>query len=274
MRHLLVFSLLLATRGMVWAQANDCASLTHQALDISGVNQSLNDAAEMASSDTFMSQVSGSDGRAGQIAATLKPIVMKHLNGDLLRGKVESRMAYDCNPQQMTSVIQELQSPLVARMLALEAAAITPEGRAKSQRYAKAISIAPPPDERVDAIEAIDASAGGTDYTVDTAIAVTRGMMAGADMDPGIATDLQQHRRQVAAQMHKAVQISMLSTYRTAPVPDLQQYAKELSSEPLKGFYERVKRICLQVFEEQARAMGHDMKAALNAQLASHEKNP
>jgi hypothetical protein len=65
-----------------------------------------------------------------------------------------------------------------------------------------------------------------------------------------------------------------LSDYDDWPIDDLREYAQAIGSEPLKGFYERVKRSCLQIFEEQARAVGRDMKAALDAQLASHEKNP
>jgi hypothetical protein len=272
MRYLLVLWLLLGG-SLTWAQAEDCAALIHQALEISGINQSLDEAAEMATADGFMSQVAGS-AQAVQFSATLKPIVKKYLDGDVMRKKLEGRLAYDCNSEQMSSIIQHLQSPLVARMLVLEAAASTPEGREKSQRYARAITIAPPPDDRVDAIEAIDAGVGGTEYTVDTVIAVTRGMMAGADMNPDVVAEFEHHRPEIKDQMHRAVEISMLSTYRAVAVPDLHLYAKELNSQPLKGFYEKVTRICLQVVEEQARAIGHDLKAALNPQLASHEKNP
>jgi hypothetical protein len=273
MRHFLVGWLCLCVSGLAWAQQNDCAVLTRQALDLGGVTQSLDAVSEMAATDAFMSQVSGSDAQTAEIA-TLIPIVKKHFDSALLRRKLEGRMAYDCNSQQMSSVIAALQSPIVARMLALEAAAITPEGRQKSERYARAISIAPPPEARLDAIEALDSSAGCTDYSVDSSIALIRGMMAGLEIHTRATAEFESRRNEMAAQMHRDIQISMLSVYRTATTDDLREYAQQLGAEPLKTFYERVKRTCLQILEEQARAMGHDANAALRPKMTNPGKNP
>src|SRR5262249_11006480 len=234
--------LLVLLSGATFAQTRDCASLIHQALEISGFNQSLDQASELVNSQGFMDQFAGNVGDASRFATVFRPIVQKHLDSQLMRKDLESRLVAHCNANQMASVIERLQSPLVARMLVLEAAANSPEGREKAQRYARAVSIAPPPDNRVDVIETIDNSARGTDLAVDTVIAITRGMMAGADADPELAGGMEQHRRELRAQMHNAIQISLLSTYRSATVPELSQYAKELSSEPLKSFYSQVNK--------------------------------
>ncbi len=251
--------------GVVFAQTRDCASLTHQALEISGFNQSLDQASELVNSEGVMAQFAGNGGDASRFATVFRPIARKHLDSQLMRKDVESRLAAHCNPDQMAKVIERLQSPLVARMLVLEAAANSPEERGKAQRYARAISIAPPPDNRVDVIETIDSSAGVTDVAVDTVIAITRGMMEGADVNPELAGGMEQQRRELKAQMHNAIQISLLSTYRSATVPDLSQYAKELSSEPLKSFYSQVNKAFVEMLEARSQAIGRDLKAAVTA---------
>src|SRR5262249_10307673 len=257
-----VFLLLASAAG--FAQTGDCAALTRQALEISGFNQSLDQVSEEMNSDAFGSQLAGAGGNSGQFATVFKPIVQKHLDSQLMRKDLEMRLVAHCNLDQMTRTVERLKSPLVARMLVMEAAANSPEGREKAERYAKVVSLAPPPDSRIDAVEAIDSSAGVTDMTVNTMIAVTRGMMEGAGL-PELAGAMEPHRQEIKAQMHKEVQISLLSTYRSATTPDLLLYAKELGSEPLKSFYRQASKALSEMVEARAHAIGEDLKPALTA---------
>jgi hypothetical protein len=284
MRTYLGFLLALLAGGSTFGQTNDCVSLTHQALEISGVTQSMDAASQFAASDSFLAQIalplsavpaiSGADLKTREFRSILKAIVLRQLNGELLRNELEARMASRCNPEQMTQTIQALQSPLVARMLALEAEGSTPEGREKRQRYVRVISIAPPPDSRVDVITAIDAGAGITDFNVSNQIAITRGLLTGAEVNPDLVAELEHRRHELTEQMRNPTQVELLSTYRTASVPDLVEYGKVLKSDPLNSFYGTVQGILLEIVEEQARLVGRDVKAAAAAQLASREKNP
>jgi hypothetical protein len=120
--------------GIASAQTSDCNALTHQALELSGFNQSLDQMAAIMSSDQFMQQVRGRE-TMEQFAAIYIPIVKKEFNASLLRHEMESRMAAHCDLEQMTQTVQRLQTPLVARMLALETASSTPEGHEKIQVY-------------------------------------------------------------------------------------------------------------------------------------------
>jgi len=260
--------------SVVLAQTGDCVALTHQALEISGVNRSMDSAAEFAGSDGFLAQFSGPDGQTKKFASDLKAIVVKHLNGDLLRKELEGRLVAHCNAEQTTRAIQEMQTPLVARMLALEAAANTPEGREKRQKYSRVLSIAPPPDERLDAVAELDASGDITGFNVNSVITIVHGITEGAEMNSDWAGGLDQYRRVLTEQMRKPVQIDLLSMYRTASVADLQQYAKELKSEPLKSFYDDVEKALLEVVDKQAQLIGHEMKATLDARSASRGRNP
>lgn len=257
----------------VFGQTSDCASLTHRALELSGFNQSLDQVSEVADSQSLRAQLSGTR-HDEEVAATLRPIIKKNLDGELLRKEVESRLAAHCSVEQMTRTIERLQSPLVARMLVLEAGANSPEGREKTLRYARVVSIAPPPDDRVDLVETLDVNSGETESATELTLSVIRGMWKGAGVDPQILAEMEQHTKELKAQVHRAFQIAMLATYRNATSADLQQYAKERGSEPLKGFYGQVNHVFEQVVEEQAETIGREMKTAMAQKAASPEKNP
>src|SRR5215472_14460895 len=117
MKSLWCFLFLLVVCGLLSAQTNDCASLTHQALETSGVNGSMDGASTFASSDDFLGQFAKSGAKKAEFAAAVKEIVRKRLNGDFLRNELEARMASRCKADEMSRAIQEMQSPLVARML-------------------------------------------------------------------------------------------------------------------------------------------------------------
>lgn len=250
--------------GWASAQTSDCDALTHQALELSGFNQSLDHMAEIMSSDQFMQQVRGRESLE-EFSAIFIPIIKKEFNASLLRQQMQSRMAAHCNPGQMTQTVQRLQAPFVARMLSLEAAASTPEGQEKIKKYIKIAQMAPPTDDRMDALDAIDASSGASDLVTDFTLAFLTGMMTGVGAPPEIADQLRSRRKELKAQMQNNIELSMAVTYHGVTRVDLQQYAKELAAPPLKGFYGEVSKTFVEITEERARAIGQDLKKALPA---------
>jgi hypothetical protein len=273
MKKMMVALVLLCAGGalMAEAQTRDCAALTRQALEISGVNQYMDQLSSMAQSSPFLAAIAGENATQSEVASILQPILQKHLEAAQLRKEMQERMAARCNAEQMTRTVETMQSPLVSRMLVMETAGNAPDAREKTERYARAIRLAPPPDSRIDAVEAIDASAGVTDHVVDMILAFGRGMMTGTDAHPDEIDQIAQRRKELKSQLHGGVQLSLLSTYRSATVPELLQYAKELRVAPLHTFYGQVNQTVAEIFEEHARDIGRDMKAAV---IASRGKNP
>jgi hypothetical protein len=248
--------------GFASAQTADCGALTHQALELSGFNESLDHMAEIMASDQFMQQVRGRESLE-EFAAIFTPIIKREFNGALLRQEMQSRMAAHCNVEQMTQTVQRLRTPFVARMLALEAAGNTPEGQAKIQKYIKIAQMNPPTDERVDALDAIDANSGSSDLVTDFTLAFLTGMMTGVGAPPDVVEQLRSHRKDLKAQMQNNIELSMSVTYHGVTRLELQQYAQELSAPPLKGFYAQVSRTFVEITQERARAIGQDLKKAL-----------
>lgn len=250
--------------GLASAQTSDCGALTHQALELSGFNQSIDHMADVISSEQFMQQIRGRES-AEEFIAIFQPILEKEFNAALLRKELENRMAARCNAEQMALAVQRMQTPFVARMLSLESEVNTPEGQKKLKRYMTIAQTAPPTDERIDALDALDASIGASDFATDSTIAVMRGMMNGLGAPPEIVAQVQSHRKDIKTQVQNNVELSMAVIYHGVTRPELQQYAKELSAEPLKGFNGQVKKVFVELMEERSRAIGQDLKKAIAA---------
>jgi hypothetical protein len=262
MKRSLVFLFLLLACGLMSAQTADCFSLTHQALELSGFNQSIDHMTEMLSSDEFMQQMRGRQ-TPEEFIAIFKPILEKEFNGELLRKELQNRVAARCNPEQMGQAVQRMQTPFITRMLSMEAVVNTPEGQKKLKRYINIARTVPPTDDRMDALDTLDDSSGSSDFAADSMIAILRGMMTGAGAPPEIMAQIQAHRKDIKLQMQNTIELSMSITYHGVTRPELHEYAKELAAEPLKGFYAQVKKAFVEIMEERSRAMGQDLKKAM-----------
>jgi hypothetical protein len=257
-----VLLLLVLAYGLASAQTSDCGALTHQALELSGFNQSLDQMAAIMSSDQFMQQVRGKESLE-QFAAIYIPIVKKEFSATLLRQEMQSHMVAHCNVEQMTQTVQRLQTPFVARMLALDAATSTPEGQEKTKRYIKMAELNPPTDDRMDALDALDAASGSSDLVTDFTLAYLSGMMTGMGAPPEVVEQLLSRRNELKAQMQNNIALSMSVTYHGVTRVDLQQYARELAAPPLKKFYGQLNKTFVEITQERAQAIGQELKKTI-----------
>lgn len=243
------------------APAADCTSLTHQALELSGFNLTIDYMTASVASDEFMQKIGGNT-QAG-FAAALHSAVLKEFSGELLRREMQRRMVAHCDAEQMNQTVQKLQTPFINRMLTLEAATNTAEGQEKLKRYINMANTVPPSDERMEAIETLDASAGTSEFVTDFELAMLRGFMTGAGAPPEIMEQIQTRRKDIKARRQSYVELGMNVTYHGVTRPELAQYARELSAQPLKGFYSRMRTTFVEIVEEQSRAMGRDLRKTL-----------
>ena len=231
---------------------------------MSGFNRSLDRMAEIMSSDQLMERIRGRESME-EFVAIYRPIVIKEFNANVLRTEMQSRMAAHCNAEQMNQTIQRLQTPLVVRMIALEVAADTPEGQEKIKRYIKIAQINPPTDDRMDALDALDASAGSSDLVTDFSLAFVTGIMTGVGAPPEVVEEVRSHRKELKARTQNSIELSLSVTYHGVTRIELQQYARELSAPPLKGFYEQLNKAFVEITAERSLAIGQDLKKAVAA---------
>jgi len=244
------------------ASPGDCASLTHQALELSGFNLSIDYLTSSLVSDEFMRQVSGRN-NSEEFATAMKPALLKEFSGELLRREMQNRMATHCDAERMNQTVQKLQTPFVSRMLALEAATNTAEGQEKLQKYINIAQTVPPTDDRMEALEALDASAGTSDFVTDFEIAMFQGMVKGIGAPPEVIAQIQTRRKDIKTRRQNYVLLGMNVTYHGVTRPELQQYARDLSAQPLKGFYLQVRKTFVEIVEERSQAIGRDLKKTL-----------
>jgi hypothetical protein len=261
MKNISTIAILVLCAGFANAQTPDCARLSHSMLETSGFALALDDFARTANSDEFMQQLPGVAQGDSNFVTIFKPIVAKEFASDPMKKAVEARLQAKCKPAQMSQALAKLHDPFIARMLAIEAEATTPAGKEKIQKYAKMYQIAPPTEDRLDLANALDQSSSLTDFTVDSIVAVMRGMLSGSMGDADLAQQLSEYRTAMRPQVQTGLQISLLATYHGVSKADLQQYAKELNSEPLKTVYSQMRQSMLEVFEERAHAVGEDLRA-------------
>jgi hypothetical protein len=265
MKTLVALAVLLSFAIPAMAQNGDCSALTHLALELSGVNQSISDMTKMMNSEQFMQQVSRGQGASADFSAAFKPIMVKDFNGSIMRKELEARLLAQCDPTKMAKAVASMRSPLVSRMLTIEADAGKPENLEKNNRCVRAALVVPPPDERIDAIAALDDSSGASDLAADALIVMTRGMFEGAGIHFKGADYLARHRQDLKINKSNDVRMSMLCTYKSVSRAEILEYAQELRSEPLKTFYDQAKQAFLEVMEERAQAAGADLKTVITA---------
>lgn len=251
------------------AQTPDCTALAQQALEMSGMNREIDAVAQLFSSDDFISQMTADKPNGPDFAAVIKPIMTKTFNGPTLKKDLLRRVVARCRVDQMNQAVQEMQTALIARMLQLEAARYTPEGQEKIKKYMKIIQIAPPPDSQLEQADAFDRKVGVTEQTVDYLFAMTRGILGGAGAPPDLLSRLQERRKQLTAQLSGTTLASILLTYSGVSKPDLERYADKLSSGPMKWYYDTVHKSFLEVVEQRAEEIGHDIKSAVTVNRAA-----
>lgn len=261
MKSLLGLLLLIMASVPARAQAPDCSSLSQQALELSGENMELDALGQLLLSDDFLNQSSA--GQSPAVMDVIRPIMRKNFDAVSMKKELLRRVVARCTPEKMRQAIQELQSPLVTRMLQLEGARYTPEGKEKAKKYERMIQIAPPPDSQLDSADAFDQKVHVSDYSVDSLMAVTRGMLQGAGAPDEAIKELESHRKELQAQIQGNVLAQILMIYSGVSKADLTKYAVELSSGPLKWYYDAVHQSLVEMLEQRAESIGRDMKSAV-----------
>jgi hypothetical protein len=269
MRRWAVLLLMVAASILSWAQTPDCASLTEQAFEMSGMNRELDQATQRFASDDFWRQFNTGSQDGGKVAGIVQSALRKNFDGPSLKKDLLHRVLTRCSTEQMSQAIQEMQTPFVARMMHLEAAAYTPEGQERIQKYLRVMQIAPPPDWQLETADAFDQKAGMTSFSVDAIVAVQRGMMTGLGAPPEAIAELKDQRKLLKVQIENTVLASIILTYNGVSKSDLSKYGDELSSGPLKWYHDTVRKSFMEILAEHATTMGQEIKDAVLTSRAS-----
>jgi uncharacterized protein DUF4124 len=173
-------------------------------------------------------------------AAALEQILARHFDAERLYAQVRSEFRKRAEAQKLADVAEWLRSPLGQKIIALEVAA-----GLETDATQRMIAFAPggrggPPAARVALVEKIDWSAGITDGSLESTLAVARAMAMAINraLPPDerqtsaqIERQIQQLRGQARAKLAQATVMFMLYEYRTLEDDELQQYADFLAGD-------------------------------------------
>jgi hypothetical protein len=172
--------------------------------------------------------------------ATLEQILARHFDADRLYGQVRAEFKRRADARKLAEAAEWLRSPLGQKITALEVAAGLDTDAAR-----RAIAFGPggrggPPPARVALVERIDWTAGITDGSLESMLAVARAMAAAINRavppderqtSAQIERQIQQLRGQARARLAQSTVAFMLYQYRSLDDDELQQYADFLGSD-------------------------------------------
>jgi len=172
--------------------------------------------------------------------AVLEQILARHFDADRLYGQVRAEFKRRADARKLGEVAAWLRSPLGQKITALEVAAGVETDAAQ-----RAIAYAPggrggPSTARVTIVERIDWTAGLTDGSLESMLAVARAMALAMNraLPPDerqttaqIERQIQQLRGQARARLAQSTVGFMLYQYRSLDDDELQQYADFLAGD-------------------------------------------
>ncbi len=231
-----------------------------QALAAGGLDLSLDQLGLLANSEGFFKQVT--DGRTlpSEAAALVKQAIRNAFAVPAMKSDLERRLASVCKPEQWSQVVQDLKSPLLARMMRLEAEAVSPETQAQVAEYTASLRQTPPDADRMQEIQKLDESAGATDFSAGELVALTLGLNSGGGGAAPNEAAMRDYREEMKRQIHESILVSMLFVYRNVGKEDLERYAMMLRTAPLRGFYEQARQAFLGMVEDHSRQMVEEVK--------------
>lgn len=173
-------------------------------------------------------------------AAAVEQILARHFDADRLYSQVRADFKRRADARKLIDVAEWLRSPLGQKITALEVAAGLETDAAQ-----RTIAFAPggrggPPPARVALVERIDWTAGITDGSLESMLAVARAMAMAINraLAPDerqttaqIERQMQQLRSQARARLAQSTIAFMLYQYRSLQDDELQQYADFLASD-------------------------------------------
>jgi hypothetical protein len=247
--------LLLQAQGTA---AGECSGMVARAFEVAGVNDQIaaipaqiqNQFSTQLRNDAKMSDA---DKQKFQAAMT-QAFVPAKIDRDLKQEFLEP-----CDAGMLRSVIAGLTNPLEEKMRKLETFAESPAAREEGEAYAHNLAQHPPARDRVALMLRMDSSLGITKSTMDITLASARGIAVAFGGLPADGTATLQSK-ETSNQMHGAVLINLLFTYRDVSDQDLTSYIELYETPAFISFNDRLEKALVACIQRQSEGLGQEIK--------------
>ena len=99
-----------------WAQTNDCATLSAQALELSGFNTDIDQQASYVNDPVFVQSVIQDWQLPANSTAVVREALRKGADPGVVRSELTKLVASGCKPEQMALVVKTRRLPLLLRI--------------------------------------------------------------------------------------------------------------------------------------------------------------
>ncbi len=244
--------------------ARECSGLVSRVFEVAGVNDEVSAIPAQIQtqlSAQFQSDTKISEADKQKLAATITQAFLPQ--------KIDSQLKQEffktCDMDMLRSVVAGLTTPLGVRMRALEAATENPKSRQQGEEYAQTLRQHPPSRDRVALILRMDDSLGITKSALDMNLASARGIAAAFGLPAGGSVESALGSKQVSDNMHGAVLVNLLFTYRDVGDQDLTSYIELYETPAFKRFNDTLKKAFLAAVAQQSDELGQEIKKIVPA---------
>jgi hypothetical protein len=256
-----VFLTLVLAANMLEAQgaaAGECSGMVARAFEVAGVNDQIaaipaqieNQFSTQLRNDAKMSDADKQKFQAAMTQAFVPAKIERDLKQEFLE---------PCDPGMLRTVIAGLTNPLEEKMRKLEAFAESPAAREKGEAYAHTLAQNPPARDRVALMLRMDSSLGITKSTMDITLASARGIAVAFGGLPADGSATLQSK-ETSNQMHGAVLVNLLFTYRDVSDRDLTSYIELYETPAFISFNDRLEKALVACIQRQSEGLGKEIK--------------
>jgi hypothetical protein len=269
MKIIRVFLLLLTTAAIASAQST-CEQLVPKALELYGCLETLKGYPQQTAQQIATQASQHQELTAAQRQEILDTI-SKAISVDRLIKNVETPMIATCNVEEMTTLLEQLQTPLVQKMTKMESASTDPAMGEKIQNAMKSPAVQSPPEKRSVLVKRLVNTTGTVDTAVNTVVETSKAMMDGIGAPAPTAEQVAQMRQQVEAGVSQNINQLMLATYADASDEELEKYVNLLTTKPFRDFNEAYAKAMVDGFASESRQIGIAMRKLADEKRAKAE---
>jgi hypothetical protein len=238
----------------------ECSSLVTRVFEVAGVNDEV-----AAIPAQIQGQIPAQFQHDARMSDADKQKLTATMTQAFLPEKIDRQLKQEffktCDLEMLRAVVAGLTTPLGVRMRALEAFTENPKSRQQGEEYAHTLQQHPPARDRVALILRMDASLGITKSALDMNMASARGIAAafgGLPADGSVESAL--GSKQVSDNMHGAVLVNLLFTYRDVSDQDLTSYIQLYETPVFMRFNDTLEKAFLAAIARQSDELGQDIK--------------
>lgn len=269
MRSKFLFFVLLTAIGCT-AQ-NTCQQLAPKAIELYGCIDSLKNFPEQVNQ-----QISGQlsvDQRMTPVEKEqFAETVRKSIRVDRLIKNVESDVIASCNASEMKKVIEQLNTPLVHKMLAYEAISNSPAGIETLNASLELPEVKSPSGKRAELIRALVKTTGAADAMVETVVETTSSMVEGMGAPPTPPEKLAEARRRIEPGVTQQINEMMLAVYHDASNEELEKYIALQGTAPFQHFNRSLSKAMVNGSATEMRFAGQALRNMMEEKKAKEEK--